>query len=432
MRELESDIALKAELERRGYSVELRQLLALKKLSLFTWRKPKVLVTSALYDNETVNSFAYNNVGRIDKIVNLHWEQILSRDQENDPFFSGRDAAREAVHICWGKRAKERLMRHGLPEARARVTGPIHFDFLRPEFAPYHLSRDQLAERFGLDPAKRWLLLISSYSCAFMNEDELRYMEGVTGFPYGQFRDVSLSAMRETLRWVDAMLTAGRPDIEFIYRPHPNEWDSPLLREMQAKHPNFRVIGDLPIRQWILTADLLYTWMSTAIPEIYFAGRSCFVLRPDKIPELFDPVIYSGVRAVDNERDFIASADELHPPFPIDEAELRSHYDVDPAKTCAARVCDLLEEVLKAPPAGRPMAQFRPRFSWLKALSLIPLRAMWRLRIDPKWFAPSWFPALRPLAEYAARIIGYIDKDAVPKKEIAALQRKIEGVMRHG
>ena len=47
-----------------------------KKLKYFTYRKPRVLVASNLYDNEGLNSHVYNNVGRCRRVVNLHWEQM--------------------------------------------------------------------------------------------------------------------------------------------------------------------------------------------------------------------------------------------------------------------------------------------------------------------------------------------------------------------
>ena len=56
-REYESICLLKYELERRGYTADIRQLLDTKKLKYFTWRKPKVLVASAMYDDKTMNSF---------------------------------------------------------------------------------------------------------------------------------------------------------------------------------------------------------------------------------------------------------------------------------------------------------------------------------------------------------------------------------------
>ena len=88
VREYESDLLLKLELERRGYTAEIRQLLDRKKLKYFTWKKPKVLISSCMYDNEAINSHVYNNIGRCDKIVNLHWEQMLSDTQEAGDWFN--------------------------------------------------------------------------------------------------------------------------------------------------------------------------------------------------------------------------------------------------------------------------------------------------------------------------------------------------------
>ena len=82
VREYESDLLLKLELERRGYTVRIRQLLDAKDLRLFGKDKPEVLVASCMYDNEAINSHVYNNIGRCNKIVNLHWEQMLSDTQE--------------------------------------------------------------------------------------------------------------------------------------------------------------------------------------------------------------------------------------------------------------------------------------------------------------------------------------------------------------
>ena len=55
VREYESLLLLKLELERRGYSVAIHQLLDRKKLKYFTWKKPKVVVSSCMYDDEAIN-----------------------------------------------------------------------------------------------------------------------------------------------------------------------------------------------------------------------------------------------------------------------------------------------------------------------------------------------------------------------------------------
>ena len=103
VREYESDLLLKLELERRGYTAEIRQLLDPKHLRLFGKDKPEVLVASCMYDNEAINSHVYNNIGRCNKIVNLHWEQMLSDTQEEGDWFNMNGNAKRCVQTCWGK-----------------------------------------------------------------------------------------------------------------------------------------------------------------------------------------------------------------------------------------------------------------------------------------------------------------------------------------
>ena len=69
VREYESDLLLKLELERRGYTAEIRQLLDRKKLKYFTWQKPRVLVSSCMYDDPALNSHVYNNIGHCNKVA---------------------------------------------------------------------------------------------------------------------------------------------------------------------------------------------------------------------------------------------------------------------------------------------------------------------------------------------------------------------------
>ena len=166
VRELDCDALLMAELERRGYSVELFQLMDRKKLRYFFRKKPKVIVTSAMYNNETLNSFVYNNVGKVDRVVNLHWEEVLSREQEESDFYNLNENAAKCTHICWGNAARDRIVKNGVPAGNAVVTGALHLDFFLPQFESLMKTREQLAAEFSIDPAHKWLCYISSFSCA--------------------------------------------------------------------------------------------------------------------------------------------------------------------------------------------------------------------------------------------------------------------------
>ena len=150
VREYESVLLLKAELARRGYTVELRQLLDRKKLKYFTLKKPKVLVSSCMYDDEAINSHVYNNIGVCNKVVNLHWEQMLSDTQEEGAWFNFGGNAKKCVQTCWGKRTQQRLVAHGMQEKNCPVTGAVMMDFLRPVRAGRCLLRyGSESARFG-------------------------------------------------------------------------------------------------------------------------------------------------------------------------------------------------------------------------------------------------------------------------------------------
>ena len=59
--------------------------------------------------------------------------------------------------------------------------------------------------------------------------------------------------------------------------------EQPALEELAKKRPNFHVIFADSVKQWIVAADSISIWMSTAIAEVYMAGKSCHILRPSPL-----------------------------------------------------------------------------------------------------------------------------------------------------
>lgn len=422
VRELENDCLIMAELERRGYSCELFQLMDRKKLKYFFSKKPRVIVTSAMYDNETLNSFVYNNVGKLNKVVNLHWEEVLSREQEESRFYSFTENARKCTHICWGEKAKQRIVRKGVPENNAVITGAVQLDFLYPMFDGYFKSRSELAKEFSLNEDKRWFCYVSSFSCALMDDKEVEELNAMTDLDFAGFKAVGARSMKVTLDWFDRLLNEDEyKDVELIYRPHPCEWQSPVLDVMKKKHANFHVISDYSVKQWVKASDFILTWMSTSIAEIYFAKKSCIVVRPEPLFDDYDPVTFEGVNAVDNYDALKAELSKKNHGFPIDEDGLKSHYHVDYDYPAYMRICDLLEWTINNPPRDIPFGEgYKPRFNFVKFVVLFFLKSMNTLHINPHWFDRLLGKKITDATE---RYMGYYKKARVSKKE---LRKKID------
>ena len=420
VREYESDLLLKLELERRGYTVRIRQLLDAKDLRLFGKDKPEVLVASCMYDNEAINSHVYNNIGQCNKIVNLHWEQMLSDTQEEGDWFNMNGNAKRCVQTCWGQRTAQRLQAHGMDAKNTPVTGAVMMDFLRPEFAGYFKSKEQLCAEHGLDPAKKLHLYISSFGYASMTDAEVKELSEMAGTDFSGFAATNRVSMAETLAWFDRYL-AGHPEVELVYRRHPSEWNSPALADLAKKRPNFHVIFSDSVKQWIVAADSISIWMSTAIAEVYMAGKSCHILRPAPIEHEYDPVIYAGAKYVTNYEDFAAAMAEDAPPFPIERQVIEGYFDPSPVPAYK-RMADLLEQVRNEPPRDAPMGEgFTPHFNWLKFFALWGVHILFALRLEPK----KVFFFHKGLAGFAQRIYGYVEKAYVPKADAKAMEARI-------
>ena len=415
VREYESILLLKLELERRGYTVAIQQLLDRKRLSRrFSWaRKPEVLVSSCMYDDEAINSHVYNNVGVCRKVVNLHWEQMLSDTQEEGAWFNFNGNAKRCVQTCWGPSTAARLVAHGMEPKNCPVTGAVMMDFLRPEFAGYFKDKAALCREHGLDPAKRLLLYISSFGYASMTDAEVRELSEMAGTDFSGFAATNRSSMATTLAWFDTYLGA-HPEVELVYRRHPSEWNSPALLALAEKRPNFHVIFADSVKQWIVAADRIFIWMSTAVAEVYFAHKGCCILRPQPIGHEYDPVIYKNAACAATYEAFAAAADAPAVEFPIAPAVIEGYFSSTDTPAYL-RMADLLEQVYREPPRDDPFAPpFKPHFNLLKYFALVGVHALYALKLDPS-----------RAAGFAGRIYGYVAKAHVSKDEAEAMRAKL-------
>ncbi len=341
-RELDNVCLIRAELEKRGYRAEIVNTHEYKQLKYVTYRRPKVVITPYLYDNVDFYDY-YSRIGKIKKLVNLQWEQVLSEKGIKRGFHNPREDARLATHICWGNSTKKRLHQTGVKNAI--ITGPIQMDFLLDEFGAFYKSKDQLMKEFHINPKGNMVLYISSFTFTTMKKSEIRALENRVSDSFKDLTKVMIEAKVQTLDWIDRLLSV-RQDITFIYRPHPAEKKDKALTLLKQKHSNFKVIEDYSVKQWILTADTIMTWMSTAIVEVYYAGKKCSILRPNRIPQEYDALIYKDASIISDFDQLLEVMQQEHHEFPISSDMMTDYYNVKRTPSYI-RVCNLLERILK-------------------------------------------------------------------------------------
>ncbi len=464
VREYECLLLLKQELEKRGYTVEIMQLLDRKRLKYRTWKKPEVVVSSCMYDDEAINSHVYNNVGVCNKIVNLHWEQMLSDTQEDGAWFNMGGNAKKCIQTCWGEKTAQRLIKNGMSEQNCPVTGAIMMDFYTPQFNGYYKTKEELCKAHGLDSEKELMLYISSFGYASMTPDEVRELSEMAGEDFTGFAKTNRESMAKTLDWFDKYLTENK-QTQLVYRRHPSEWQSEELAKLSKKHENFHVIFSDSVRQWVVAADKIFIWMSTAIAEVYFANKNCAILRPQPIEHEFDPVIYKGANYITNYESFVNAANMVHyensvkkvavekntdivssanaiidetaldekfgvtndtqkkhmQNFPISSEMIEGYFDKSDVPAYK-RLSNLLEEVYCQEPRDKPFSPpFKPRFNLVKYIALIGVHAMFKVKLHPNKFSKI----CPPFAKFAGRIYGYIEKAHISKQDVQKMNERI-------
>ena len=337
---------LKAELERRNYTVDIVQYCSPDTLRYMFGKKPRVVLVYALYGNTELRYHVYRICGKIRKIVNLQWEQVLNSDNIEKGYSVPKDYASKAVHICWGTERQKHLQKGGV--AHAIVTGALQMDFLREPLRLYYDTKESCFEKYNIPKNKIVLLYISSFSYVAIEKNSGQY-KYVSKFFESKMVDEICSFQRKakskTLQWFEKLLQK-KVNIYIIYRPHPAEKEADDLKQMESKYENFRVISEESVKQWILVVDKIYTMYSTSIAEAFFADKLCQILRPVPIPEEYDACIYKNADYITTYEEFKTSLEvQSLQHFPIKPKEFYGYYE---NTTAYINICDLLETMLKS------------------------------------------------------------------------------------
>ncbi|MBR1383481.1 MAG: hypothetical protein IJ555_06690 [Ruminococcus sp.] len=345
-REMESVLLLKYELMKRGYTVGLYNL----SFELNDYRSyvldAKLIITPFFYGNNEWLNYICKKFGSHKKICNLQWEQVYNgKSGENKR--TPKEIARKAVHICWGSEAFERLKRNGCNNAV--MTGGIHLDFLKPGFSGWYKSREKLFKEFGINPSKKTLIFISSFSYLGLDKDMLKNYNRLTDFDTFEFYELTVKSRDIVLSWFERLLNESE-DFNIIYRPHPGELIDDKIKSLCQKYSNLFCISSYSVKQWIKASDTILNWYSTAGTEAFFAGKSNLFLRPIPFDEKMDYEMFSDAckaGSYEDFHDYVLNDKKLNSYYSAHSLEkgISKYYDTRKGYSFI-RICDLLEEML--------------------------------------------------------------------------------------
>jgi len=101
------------------------------------------------------------------------------------------------------------------------------------------------------------------------------------------------------------------------------------------------------MRQWVRSADLLYTWLSTSIVDAFFAGKQCNILRPLEIPDELDLVIMNESKKICSYDEFMESLVNPTRIFPISSQKIHYYYGDNTGKPAFQTIADLCERLIE-------------------------------------------------------------------------------------
>jgi surface carbohydrate biosynthesis protein len=339
IREIENCCLLAAELERRGYKIRIYNIYSEEKFFV----TPKVLIVPHLYNDSQLFHFVKNYKGKYGQIVNLQYEQVLSKCKE-DGIHNPVGQGVNAYHLAWGDAQKQRYLRHNIDENNIVVTGHIAMDLMSPKMNWYHKSKKQISEEYNLDVTKEWVLFMSSFSYA--NLDEQTILQYETMYPPTRFFErLSTSSYKIIIDWL-SKACEEYPDKIFIYRKHPAENYTNEILQLEKIYSNFKCIDNCSVRQWVKICEKLYTWYSTSIVDAYYAEKICYILRPMEIPNELEVDIMDGATFLTSYEDFSSSLVSDDFKFPISDDKIRFYYGNN--ETLAyEKIADICEQLIE-------------------------------------------------------------------------------------
>ena len=343
VRELDNLCLLKAALELKGYTVDLVQVHQLNLIKYRFWRKPRVVIPFCMYNDETYERLVIDIVGATKKVVNMRWEQALSKNDIKSGFHIPTGKAADVLHLCWGKDGYNLFSENGIKNLA--VVGAMQMDFLHGKLKNIYLDRQSIDEKYHL-PKGKAILYISTFVYASMTPEEQVRFEKNIGASVAEKIVQNKKVRTATLEWLNRFLDENE-EYFVVYRPHPGENIDDELKEMAKKNKRFVILFEESVKQWIVVSDKIVTYYSSSVSEVYYADKECIILRPYPLDSAADVMFFENAEFTTTYEEMSKKLTTRDNKFPIMKEKLVDCYGEVGGPYSYEKIVALLEEVLK-------------------------------------------------------------------------------------
>jgi surface carbohydrate biosynthesis protein len=303
---------------RYDLEIEIRHvyLHTLENMSHF---EPRVVAMHAFYNAHDLAVKDYVERWPSATFFNLAWEEIFYKGHLKIKAPADRFTREKVIHHAWGKFFKQYLIENGVLEKNVFLNGNPAYELYREPYNKFYPDKKWLAQKYNLDPGKRWIIIPENYRWAFITDSTIawRVREGADGAELTGMRDFARDSLIHLLKWCSD--TAKDTQIEVIFRPKPVT----MLTEMEdffKQHVNeprsagLHFIKGESVREWILAGNTVISSFSTTLIEAAIAGKAAYMVEPLPLTESFEADWYEYVPRLHNADEFHAACLETKPP----------------------------------------------------------------------------------------------------------------------
>lgn len=242
------------------------------------------------------------------KFACLQFEQVFQKINEVAKAPATGFAQTHVAWSSWGDFNVDYLREHGVAETNITVNGNPSYGLYLDPYRSYFATRQEMALRYGLDPAKRWVLFPENYGAAFYIPEKLERMkqQGIAADEVDAFPRFASESLASACRWLADLAGAG---VAVVLRPRPYTRLEQFMERVTAavgKLPEgLHVIQAGSAREWILAADVVASSYSTTLIEAAVAGKPIVMARPLPFPAFVEAEWYPLVASAGSSEEFV-------------------------------------------------------------------------------------------------------------------------------